>query len=189
MSETLVVNICGAPGVGKSSVASGVFSQLKLEQFKAELVTEYAKDLTWRGHHATLANQVYVTAKQYERLYAMQNKVDIVVTDSPILLGLLYPGKKVLRYFEPLVLELFSGFNNLNILLKRNLAYHPYVTEGRGQSQEEAVHLDSVLKKLLDKNSIPYIIAEMNGPETIASITALVRQKLLSEETVQGDTL
>lgn len=43
---TIYVNLYGGPGSGKSTTAAGVVSQLKLLSINAELVTEYAKDLT-----------------------------------------------------------------------------------------------------------------------------------------------
>ena len=39
--------IGGSPGVGKSTVAAGVFSELKRRQISCEYVSEYAKEITW----------------------------------------------------------------------------------------------------------------------------------------------
>lgn len=45
--KTLVINLFGAPGSGKSSGAAYIFSQLKKLGIDCELVTEYAKDKCW----------------------------------------------------------------------------------------------------------------------------------------------
>ena len=65
----LVVNLFGAPGAGKSTGASYVFSQLKMMGVNAELVTEFAKDKVWEGSeavlkikHISLANSIFVLA-------------------------------------------------------------------------------------------------------------------------------
>lgn len=46
MKNTLVVNLLGGPGCGKSTGAAYIFSQLKMRNIDAELVTEFAKDKT-----------------------------------------------------------------------------------------------------------------------------------------------
>jgi ABC-type glutathione transport system ATPase component len=58
MSETIMVNIYGGPGCGKSTTAAGVFTLLKIHKIDCELVTEFAKDLTWENRHKTLENQL-----------------------------------------------------------------------------------------------------------------------------------
>ena len=86
-----VINLFGGPGCGKSTTAAGLFHLMKLNEMNVELVTEYAKDLTWEERFGTLANdQLYVFAKQQKRLQVLKNKVRYVVTDSPLILGLSY---------------------------------------------------------------------------------------------------
>ena len=57
---TILCNIYGGPGSGKSTSAAGVFSLLKTHGVNAELVTEFAKDLVWEGRDVTLDNQPYI---------------------------------------------------------------------------------------------------------------------------------
>ena len=85
----LVVNLFGAPGAGKSTGAAYVFSQLKIKGVNAELVTEFAKDMTWEKNKKALTNQVYMLGNQLQRIYRCQDEVDVIVTDSPILLNIL----------------------------------------------------------------------------------------------------
>ena len=56
----------------------------------AELVTEFAKDKVWEESKAVFQNQQYIFGKQYFRLTRLEGKVDVVVTDSPILLSAYY---------------------------------------------------------------------------------------------------
>ena len=86
----LVVNLFGAPSAGKSTGAAYVFSQLKLRNINAELVTEYAKDKVWEESVEVFKNQAYIFGKQYFRISRVDGKVDVVVTDSPILLSAYY---------------------------------------------------------------------------------------------------
>ena len=44
---TKVINLFGGPGAGKSTTAAGLFYEMKVRDIKCELVTEYAKDMTY----------------------------------------------------------------------------------------------------------------------------------------------
>ena len=92
----LVVNLFGAPGAGKSTGAAYIFSRLKLAGINAELVTEFAKDKVWEESKAVFQNQAYIFGKQYFRISRVQDKVDVVITDSPILLSPFYTDDPVL---------------------------------------------------------------------------------------------
>ena len=63
-----VINLWGEPGAGKSTVAAGLFNLMKLMGEKVELVTEYAKDLTYEKNHVSLQNQLLILATQDNRL-------------------------------------------------------------------------------------------------------------------------
>ena len=41
--KTKVINICGGPGTGKSTIATGVYSKLKIHSIDCELACEYDK--------------------------------------------------------------------------------------------------------------------------------------------------
>ena len=47
MTNTLVVNLYGAPGSGKSTGAAYIFAKLKMLGVNCELITEFAKDKVW----------------------------------------------------------------------------------------------------------------------------------------------
>lgn len=42
-----VINLFGGPGIGKSTLAAGLFEHMKIAGFNVELVNEYAKDMVW----------------------------------------------------------------------------------------------------------------------------------------------
>ncbi len=152
-----IINLFGGPGAGKSTTAAGVFSLLKLDGVNCELVTEYAKDLVWEDRHKTLENQFYVSAKQHNRLWRIPETVDIVITDSPILLGILYSNDKL---FKSMLIKKFSEFNNLNFFLNRVKSFNEI---GRLQKEEEANKFCASTVNLLDDNNIPYITTDGNA--------------------------
>ena len=43
MKKTLVINLFGGPGVGKSTLCASVFAKLKIMGIDCEMATEYAK--------------------------------------------------------------------------------------------------------------------------------------------------
>ncbi|MFW6310864.1 MAG: AAA family ATPase [Nanoarchaeota archaeon] len=173
MKNALVVNLFAGPGCGKSTMMASIFSELKWKGYECEMSTEYAKDKVWEGSSHVLNNQVYITGKQYHKLYNLKNKIDIIVTDSPLLLGLYY-GKNEPLVYKEMILTYFKQFNNFNIVLEREKKYNP---NGRNQSEEEAKFIDDYIKKSLDVNNIDYIIKNGNK-KSVDSIVSLIEDVL-----------
>ena len=118
----------------------------------AELVTEFAKDLTWEGRKDILTdNQYYVWGKQYHKLWRLNGKVDIVINDSCLLLGLMYGAKNEPQCFKDSVIHSHNKFNNLNYLLMREKKYNP---NGRNQTEDEAKEIDNRIVDMLIENDI-----------------------------------
>lgn len=144
-NEALVVNLFAGPGAGKSTTAAGVFSLLKLHGVNCELVTEYAKELTWSEDFKTLKCQPHVFGEQLRRMEMLRNKVDVIITDSPLLLSRIYCGE--LHYnFGEYINDAFNSFTNVNFCIIR---VKPYVLAGRNQTESEAVGLDEQIEKML----------------------------------------
>lgn len=151
----IVVNLFGAPGAGKSTGAAYIFSQLKLKyNINAELVTEFAKDKVWEDNAKALDNQAYVFGEQSYRISKMDGKVDIVVTDSPLLLSKLYNSSSILgESFNETVVKVFNSYTNMNFFINRVKKYNP---AGRLQTEEESDKLSTKLFKELQELSVPF---------------------------------
>lgn len=143
--NTLILNLFGGPGTGKSTCGAYVFSKLKMLGVDCELITEFAKDVTWEGRTKALNHQIYITGKQSFKIGRCFGQVDVIITDSPILTGVAFTDPKR-KYLKGLIVEEFIqyGENNLNIFLER---VHDYNPNGRNQTEEEARSVD---EKLLD---------------------------------------
>lgn len=150
--ETRIINLFGGAGAGKSTLASSIFSELKKKGIETELVTEYAKELIWEGNSPILQDQIKIFGEQNHRQVRLLGKVDVVVTDSPILLGILY-DKTDNDYLHNLILHTFLGYNNLNYFVTRK---HAYTQKGRLQTHEEAIQKDREILDLLQKYEIPF---------------------------------
>ena len=111
----LVVNLFGAPGSGKSTGAAYIFSQLKIAGVNAELVTEFAKDKVWENNEEVFKNQAYIFGEQSFKMSRCRDKVDVIVTDSPLLLSALYNSDEILgEEFNNVVYRVFNSYENMN---------------------------------------------------------------------------
>lgn len=153
LKKTIVINLFGGPGVRKSTVAGGVCSLLKMHGVNCEHIPEFAKDLTWEQRNKSLKNQIYIFAKQYQRLWRVKGLVDVAITDSPLLFSLVYENDIKSEYFKHVVKEVFESFNNINYLLNRSGKYE---SSGRYQSESEAIEVDKKITDMLTVSKISY---------------------------------
>lgn len=153
---TQIINLFGGPGVGKSTIASGIFFYLKQHRVSCELVTEYAKTLTWENRQATLQCQPYVFGKQLYSLEVLIDQVDVIVTDSPICLSLFYQAFKYPASFSQSVIDIFNSFDNYNYYIRRE--DDQYDDIGRMPNPDAAKEIDIKILKFLDTNYIDYKI-------------------------------
>lgn len=185
MKDTLICNFLAGPSAGKSTYALGTAYRLKADRWLAEYVPEYAKELTWTKNFNTLSKQLHVTAQQYSDILVPYGQVDVVVTDSPFIIGLLYPDimGHVDKEFENWLIKVFKTFNNLNIFLERNPEGHHFQQEGRNQTEEQAKEKDEECLKLLDRHDIPYHrIVSGRKDETLADIMALIKERINAKQ-------
>jgi hypothetical protein len=149
---TIHVNLFGGPGTGKSTTATGVFNKLKKKGAKVEYCSEYAKELTYRGETHKLGDQLYLLAKQHQKLLYLEGKVDIVIHDGPLLLNKVYAELNYVERYRNLYAlteDIVNSYTNINIYLIRDKNIHPYQSYGRGQSESEAEDLDVKILKML----------------------------------------
>lgn len=145
--------------VHNSTGAAYIFSQLKMHGINAELVTEFAKDKVWENNTEVFKNQAYLFGKQSYRISRCKDKVDIIVTDSPLPLSIFYNNDRTLtENFNKSVMDVFNHYNNMNYLLLRTKPYNPI---GRHQSEIESDALKQPMIELLNKYNIDY--KEVNG--------------------------
>ncbi len=157
-----------APGTGKSTLAAGVFNRLKRRGINCELVQEYAKSRVWETQTEgllsaqrswaslfTLDDQIYVFGKQSHKQFVCREQVDVIITDSPILLCLYYGRNlpaNVYEHFKGLVLEVFNEYENLNYMLLRGDI--KYEETGRLQKEGEAREVEKEISELLRREHV-----------------------------------
>ncbi len=152
MKNAIVVNLFGVPGSGKSTGAAYIFAMLKMNGINAELVTEFAKDKVWENNEEVFKNQAYIFGKQSFKISRCADKVDVIVTDSPLALSAFYNSNPALGdTFNKSVIDVFNSYTNINYLLKRTKPYNP---KGRMQTESESDALAEPLKNMLDTYAI-----------------------------------
>ncbi len=182
--NTIVVNLYGGPGCGKSTGAAYIFSKLKMMGIDTEYVSEFAKDKTWENNSEVFNNQLYISGKQSFKLSRCVGKVDVIVTDSPLLLGIIYNNAQkeddinglgdYINGLNEALLSIYAKYDNINIVLKRT---KPYNSNGRSQTEEESKTIDAYIRWMLGDNNIPYI--EENGDEDgYNRIVSIIANKL-----------
>ena len=157
------INIFGGPGSGKSTTASGLFYEMKKHWIQAEYVQEFAKELVWADSSHMLSEQNYIFAEQEHRLNRLRSKVEVAVSDSPLLLSSFYAPPAYPDSFHQSVFDFFHSYDNLNIFVERS---HEYMLDGRIQNEREADELALRMKEYLLGNGIPFwsIAASDAGP-------------------------
>lgn len=156
MKNTLVVNLIAAPSSGKSTIMAQVFAKLKWLNVDCEMVTEFAKELVWEERKETFKDELYIFAKQAHRLFRVNGKVDVIITDRPLIITVEYNNRygDGLEELDALCIKEFNKYNNLNFFLERNKPYNP---NGRNETEEQSNEIAKELKEILDVNNIPYI--------------------------------
>lgn len=144
-----IINLFAGPGAGKSTLAALVFAELKTKGHNAELVPEFAKELTWAERMRELTYQPYVFGQQYKRIRTLYEAcVDYIVVDSPLLLSCVYGWDKTTQAFRDSCYAYYREFDNDNWFVLRE---KDYLQKGRTQSKIEAVALDDQIAEMLNR--------------------------------------
>ena len=174
MNNTLVINLFGGPGCGKSTTMARLFADLKSQGMNVEMVSEFAKDLVYELRQETMKDELYIFAKQHHRMFRVNGKVDIIITDRPLLLTNIYvslylPKDEYSINLRKLVRSTFKTFNNINIVLDRTgIEYKG--DEARLQSLKESEEIDEMTKDELNVSNEEYYTIQTNDYEKILEV-------------------
>lgn len=180
LTVTKIINLYGGPGIGKSATAAYLYYLLKKSNRSVELVQEYVKEWAWEDRSIKPFDQIYFFGKQVRKESMLFGKVDYVITDSPVLLGLCY----IKRCCDPEVanglVETAKAFyavsprhniQHIHIVLKR---VGPFETNGRFHSQKESEQIDAEIIDLLNEFGFEYFETSYNEKDLNNSFEAIV---------------
>jgi nicotinamide riboside kinase len=169
MKKTLVINLFGGAGIGKSTFAANLFGEMKAKGYNVELAREWVKLWAYEKRNLTYADQAIVFGHQIYEETQFYGKIDVLITDSPLILSGFY---EKLNYKTNLMLpvaksimkeaEVKGTAHYWNLLLKRQFEYQ---IEGRWQTEDQAKEQDKLMKKFLIDNKLVY--ETMNSIEEV----------------------
>jgi hypothetical protein len=154
-----LVNLLGAPCMGKSAVSWGLSWLMKVHMMSVEQISEYAKYLVLCGHDEAhlLASQQEILEQQYHKQDILKGKYEYAVTDSPLLLCAFYAGEPADSAFSREVDARFNEFENINFFLSRDLSGDAHFEEeGRYHNRQSSIATEKRMLEFLDARGIPY---------------------------------
>ena len=160
---TKIINLYGGPGIGKSTTAAYLYYLLKKSNKSVELVQEYVKEWAWENRKIKPFDQIYFFGKQVRKESMLFDKVDYVITDSPVLLSLCYIKKCCDPEIANGLVETAKAFyevsprynvKHIHVVLKRSGIFEP---NGRFHSREESEKIDVEIRDLLKEFGFEYI--------------------------------
>lgn len=175
---TLVVNFFGGPGSGKSSLTGGLFYNLKTHhQVNCEMAREVAKQKVWSGQLKSLEDQDYITALQRQEIAVLVGQVDVVICDSPLLLGCIYAPSNYPQCFQDFTRWTWDQYNNLNFFVERTKPFDP---AGRKHGEQESAAIGASILQLLQDYAVPYHVIQS---DSVGTATEIVLEHLANQTT------
>lgn len=171
MKKTLIINLYAGPGAGKTTLAHSLFSDMKKEGMNVGFASEYAQERILRNY--PMDDQYLISTEQIHRIKILYGKVDYIVTDCPILLGVIYLNDfkienvnenvflKQKSFFRNFLIQTNNLFkNNYNLFIERKLGN--FQQFGRLHNEEESVILDNKIKEMLKAQRQKFITVNHN---------------------------
>lgn len=177
MTQTTVINLFGGPGIGKSTICAQMYADLKKRGVSCEMVREYVKDWAWEQRQLGPYDQLHITGEQIRREALLLGRTNIVITDSPVLIGAEYARRYSPKHVAKGALEAArayyrqvaeDGHEHIHVMLAREGEYTP---EGRYQTESEARKIDTGLEVLLEALNLPVVKV---GQEAVEAFTTAV---------------
>ncbi|MCI7350921.1 MAG: YodL domain-containing protein, partial [Ruminococcus sp.] len=171
-SSTLIVNIYGGPGAGKSTTALQLAAELKKRGYHAEYIPEVAKDYVYAKNFdmldGSLEHQKQIFAEQKQRVDLMIGNVDVAITDAPLTLNTIYMAPdEITPEYAAHILDEYNSYNNYNIYIDRDLSVE-FEQEGRIHNLSESIEKDGEIKSMLISNDIAFDEFDRNNITGIA---------------------
>ena len=146
------ISIYGGPGTGKSTISTKLFAELKARNHSIELVQEYIKMDAYRGNYPKSFGQLNVFSRQLHLEDERLEFVKTIVTDSPVLLPIVYSHQykfEGTRHLVSLARMFERHFPSVNFYLHRK---YPFNTEGRFQDELEAKQIDESIRSVMEQH-------------------------------------
>lgn len=158
--QTKVINLFGGPNTGKSTLQADLYTDMKKQGYKVEMVREVAKKWAWAKRPINELNQLNIIGEQIKDESELYGKVDYIITDSPIMLGAFYMDFNHGEFFMRDMVVKYMDFaekydvSYQNFLLDRT--HIPFEPFGRFENVYALQNLDQCLKEFLQESRLDY---------------------------------
>lgn len=187
---SVLINIAGAPGVGKSTLAAKLFYKLKEMGLNAELALEYCKGYAIEKREITPYSELYFFGKQSHIESTLFHKTDYIVSDSPTYLAGMY---EYIYHGENSLSEACKAFYRkadkdgikiLNFLLPMRKKYNP---KGRFQNESQAREIDVSMREWMKQEGYNYELLSCPDSQRIDKIIERLKEVADIKEEVPED--
>lgn len=176
----LHIHFFGGPGVGKSTLAPAVYAELKVRGVRAEMVMEVAKELLWENRLSP-HRQMLTTAEQMNREERLRPHADVIVSESPGLLGVVYALPEQKESLRQCVLSVTHSWERLSYFIDRDLREN-YEEFGRLENAEEARYKSQEIRNLLAICRVPYVHLHMeSNPQQVWEVSRQICDRVAKE--------
>jgi hypothetical protein len=155
MKQTVICNIYAGAGAGKSTIALLTAGLLKQSGIDCEYVDEWHKMSVWLNHGNVLEHPEMMLANQHQKIWALDGKVDIIVSDCPLLLFAPYAREYIPNFphaeFEELSLRINNKYQNTNFWVNRDPSI--FKQEGRVQTLEQSMIMDDKIRHFVEQHT------------------------------------
>lgn len=175
----LKINLYGAPSSGKTTLAGQLFGELKSNKINVVFVQEYAKELVYLGQDMrTLdeAERIVILGEQFRREKMFKDKVDVLITDSPMILTAYYhrdpTGKENWDYALDIVKRHLSK-DEIHIWLEPTNGYE---IEGRSHTEEQSSKINQEMKDYLQNVGIDFYLINGTPVERLNKVLHIIKE-------------
>jgi nicotinamide riboside kinase len=167
------ISFFGGPNCSKSTLAMRLTADLKARRVEAEHCQEYVKAWSFIGTSIRGYDQFYILAKQMHREdIILRASASIVVTDSPVLLGVCYAKRNGLKIWPHLMnvgLMFEKEYPSLNFFVDRKDL--PYSQIGRYEDKEQAKAMDAVIMDAMAEVGLPLKVVGYDEYDKILNLS------------------
>jgi len=169
-----IVNFWAGPGSGKSTVAAGLYYELKKQsKINVELVQEMVKDKVYEGTDDLNVLPVLNVAQQYYKYVIYDGQLDYAISDSPIMLSYIYGSMTDIE--RDLIREWHWNFPSINFFLKRN-SEKEYNVIGRIHTESESREIDDEIIQVME-NELDHFWQIYHNEDAVGKILEILKNE------------
>lgn len=175
LRERPIRRVClyGGPCGGKTTAARWLASELATKGYNCDYVQEFVKGWAYLGNLPEGYDQLHILGQQVRaEEIPLRGGVDFIVTDSPLMLSVVYSRLYSLDYADALAPMAFhpeNHYRSFNIFLDRTNI--PFRDHGRFQGYDVAKKVDGmILDVIADFYPIPPVVIDPTDRPALLSV-------------------